>query len=66
MVAIIGTVLHWSDILVLLSYFIIILGFGVWVGRRERETLVLIVSLGFRVHARIEAVLVRSYLLAVD
>jgi hypothetical protein len=31
MVAIIGTALHWSDILVLLLYFLLILGFGVWV-----------------------------------
>ncbi|CAF3709290.1 unnamed protein product [Rotaria sordida] len=32
MVAVIGTALHWSDILVLLLYFLLILGFGVWVG----------------------------------
>lgn len=31
MAAIIGTALHWSDILVLLLYFLLILGFGVWV-----------------------------------
>jgi hypothetical protein len=31
MVAIVGTALHWSDILVLLLYFVVILGFGIWV-----------------------------------
>ena len=36
MVAIIGTALHWSDILVLLLYFLLILGFGVWVSEREK------------------------------
>jgi hypothetical protein len=58
MVALIGTQLHWSDILVLLLYFLLILGFGVWV-REIKENLFddLIV---FRVHARIVAVLVRK------
>jgi hypothetical protein len=31
MAAIVGTALHWSDIVVLLLYFLIILGFGIWV-----------------------------------
>jgi len=61
MVAIIGTALHWSDILVLFVYFLLILGFGVWV-REIKESLFhyLIV---YRVHARIAAVLVRKYIL---
>jgi len=37
MVAIIGTALHWSDILVLFVYFLLILGFGVWV-REMKES----------------------------
>ncbi|CAF4705211.1 unnamed protein product [Rotaria socialis] len=36
MVAVIGTVLHWSDILVLLLYFLLILGFGVWSSCKNR------------------------------
>ncbi|CAF0890909.1 unnamed protein product [Adineta steineri] len=36
MVAIIGTALHWSDILVLLLYFLLILGFGVWSSCKNR------------------------------
>ena len=37
MVAIIGTALHWSDILVLLLYFLLILGFGIWVCMTEQS-----------------------------
>ncbi|CAF1275738.1 unnamed protein product [Rotaria sordida] len=36
MVAVIGTALHWSDILVLLLYFLLILGFGVWSSCKNR------------------------------
>ncbi|CAF0820278.1 unnamed protein product [Adineta steineri] len=36
MVAIIGTALHWSDILVLLLYFLLILGFGIWSSCKNR------------------------------
>ncbi|CAF3936237.1 unnamed protein product [Rotaria magnacalcarata] len=36
MVAIIGTALHWSDVLVLLLYFLLILGFGVWSSCKNR------------------------------
>jgi hypothetical protein len=58
MVAIIGTALHWSDILVLLLYFLLILGFGIWVREiKESKFYSLIV---FRVHARIAAVSVRK------
>jgi hypothetical protein len=57
MAAIIGTALHWSDILVLLVYFLLILGFGVWV--RELKESLFYSLIVFRVHARIVAVLVR-------
>ncbi|CAF3600986.1 unnamed protein product [Rotaria sp. Silwood1] len=36
MVAVIGTALHWSDVLVLLLYFLLILGFGVWSSCKNR------------------------------
>ncbi|CAF1402783.1 unnamed protein product [Adineta ricciae] len=36
MAAIVGTALHWSDILVLLLYFLLILGFGVWSSCKNR------------------------------
>ncbi|CAF3783757.1 unnamed protein product [Rotaria sp. Silwood1] len=36
MVAIIGTALHWSDILVLLLYFLLIVGFGIWSSCKNR------------------------------
>ena len=58
MVAIVGTQLHWSDILVLLLYFLLILGFGVWV--REIKDKLFDDLIVFRVHARIVAVLVRK------
>lgn len=58
MVAIIGTQLHWSDIIVLLVYFLLILGFGVWV--REIKDSSFDDLIVFRVHARIVAVLVRK------
>ncbi|CAF4228653.1 unnamed protein product [Adineta steineri] len=40
MVAIIGTALHWSDILVLLLYFLLILGFGIWSSCKNRGSVV--------------------------
>jgi hypothetical protein len=58
MVALIGTQLHWSDILVLLLYFLLILGFGVWVREIKESSFDDLIV--FRVHARIVAVLVRK------
>ena len=58
MVAIVETALHWSDILVLLLYFLLILGFGVWV--REIKENLFVYRTVFRAHARIVAVLVRK------
>jgi hypothetical protein len=61
MVAIIGTALHWSDIVVLFVYFLLILGFGVWV--REIKEISFDYLIVYRVHVRIAAVLVRKYIL---
>jgi hypothetical protein len=58
MVAIVGAALHWSDILVLLLYFLLILGFGVWV--REAKENSFDYWIVFRAHARIVAVWVRK------
>jgi len=58
MVAIIGTALHWSDILVLFVYFLLILGFGVWIREIKESSFDYLIF--FRVHARIVAVLVRK------
>ena len=59
MAAIVGTALHWSDILVLLLYFLLILGFGVWV--RVIKGSLPFPWIIFRVHAKIVVVLVRKY-----